>query len=151
MRRMTFVALLSMLGLLVFAPSLALGQDDLDCADFATQAEAQATLEEDLSDPHGLDEDADGIACETLPPVADDADDANGDDDGANGDDEGATHAPAAASQYQQYKKSVIAIPKDTKVLPDTGGGASPAALALGAGTLLLASGLVAGALVRRS
>jgi hypothetical protein len=150
MKRVAFVALLSMLGALIFAPSLALGQEDLDCADFAIQAEAQATLEEDLSDPHGLDEDADGIACETLPPGADGADDGDGDDNGTNGDDEGATQAPAAAAQYQQYKKSVIAIPKDTKVLPDTGG-VSPGALALGAGALLLASGLVAGALVRRS
>jgi LPXTG-motif cell wall-anchored protein len=150
MKRVAFVALLSMLGALIFAPSLALGQEDLDCADFAIQAEAQATLEEDLSDPHGLDEDADGIACETLPPGADDADDGDGDDNGTNGDD-GATHATAAAAQYQQYKKSVTAIPKDTKVLPNTGGGVSPAALAFGAAGLLLASGFVAGALVRRS
>lgn len=40
---------------------------DLDCADFASQADAQAALEEDPSDPHGLDADGDGIACETLP------------------------------------------------------------------------------------
>jgi hypothetical protein len=38
--------------------------EDLDCADFATQQEAQAKLERDLSDPHGLDPDADGTACE---------------------------------------------------------------------------------------
>ena len=41
--------------------------EDLDCADFDTQEEAQAVLEEDLSDPHGLDGDNDGVACETLP------------------------------------------------------------------------------------
>ena len=40
--------------------------EDLDCADFATQQEAQAELERDLSDPHGLDADNDGIACEVL-------------------------------------------------------------------------------------
>ena len=39
---------------------------DLDCADFATQQEAQAELERDLSDPNGLDADNDGIACEEL-------------------------------------------------------------------------------------
>jgi hypothetical protein len=39
---------------------------DLDCADFATQQEAQAELERDPSDPHGLDADNDGIACEDL-------------------------------------------------------------------------------------
>jgi hypothetical protein len=39
---------------------------DLDCADFATQQEAQAELERDLSDPNGLDADSDGIGCEEL-------------------------------------------------------------------------------------
>ena len=37
---------------------------DLDCADFATQAEAQATFDADPSDPNGLDADNDSIACE---------------------------------------------------------------------------------------
>jgi hypothetical protein len=39
---------------------------DLDCADFATQAEAQAEYDADPSDPNGLDADDDGIACEEL-------------------------------------------------------------------------------------
>lgn len=38
---------------------------DLTCSDFADQAEAQAALDADPSDPHGLDVDLDGIACET--------------------------------------------------------------------------------------
>ena len=38
--------------------------EDLDCADFSSQGEAQATLEDDPSDPHGLDADGDGRACE---------------------------------------------------------------------------------------
>jgi hypothetical protein len=38
--------------------------DDRDCADFASQADAQAALEADLSDPDHLDADVDGIACE---------------------------------------------------------------------------------------
>lgn len=37
---------------------------DLDCDDFATQAEAQATYDADPSDPNGLDADSDGEACE---------------------------------------------------------------------------------------
>lgn len=41
--------------------------DELNCDDFATQEEAQAELDADPSDPHGLDADADGIACESLP------------------------------------------------------------------------------------
>jgi excalibur calcium-binding domain-containing protein len=40
---------------------------DLDCADFATQQEAQAELERDPSDPNNLDADGDGVACETYP------------------------------------------------------------------------------------
>ena len=46
-------------------PALAQG-GDLDCADFASQEEAQAELEADPSDPNGLDADSDGIACEEL-------------------------------------------------------------------------------------
>jgi len=37
---------------------------DLDCADFATQAEAQAALVADPGDPNRLDADDDGQACE---------------------------------------------------------------------------------------
>jgi hypothetical protein len=41
---------------------------DLDCNDFQFQEDAQAELERDPSDPHGLDgNDNDGIACESLP------------------------------------------------------------------------------------
>jgi Excalibur calcium-binding domain len=42
------------------------GGRDLDCADFATQEDAQAVLERDASDPNELDADNDGIACEEL-------------------------------------------------------------------------------------
>lgn len=38
-------------------------QGDVDCADFASQAEAQAVLDADPSDPNGLDADNDGTAC----------------------------------------------------------------------------------------
>jgi hypothetical protein len=38
---------------------------DLDCADFSTQAEAQENLFP--GDPHGLDGDSDGVACEDNP------------------------------------------------------------------------------------
>ncbi|MDL5363737.1 thermonuclease family protein [Halalkalicoccus sp. NIPERK01] len=40
---------------------------DLDCSDFETQAQAQAVYDDDPSDPHRLDADGDGVACETLP------------------------------------------------------------------------------------
>ncbi len=38
---------------------------DLDCSDSATQAEAQAVLDADLTDPNGLDADGDGLACQS--------------------------------------------------------------------------------------
>jgi len=44
-------------------------QRDLDCADFATQADAQAVFDRDRSDPHGLDPDGDGVACESAGPI----------------------------------------------------------------------------------
>jgi hypothetical protein len=40
---------------------------DLDCMNFATQAEAQATFDADPSDPNRLDADNDSLACEDLP------------------------------------------------------------------------------------
>lgn len=40
---------------------------DCDCADFSTQAQAQQVLEMTTGDPHRLDGDHDGVACERLP------------------------------------------------------------------------------------
>lgn len=40
--------------------------EDLNCGDFDTWEDAQAELDADPSDPHGLDADDDGIACESL-------------------------------------------------------------------------------------
>ena len=37
---------------------------DLNCDDFQLQQEAQDVLDADPSDPNGLDEDGDGLACE---------------------------------------------------------------------------------------
>lgn len=42
---------------------------ELDCADFATQEEAQAVYDQDPGDPNTLDGDEDGEACENLPTV----------------------------------------------------------------------------------
>jgi hypothetical protein len=45
------------------------GTSDVDCPDFATHAQAQAffNLHSPGTDPHGLDADHDGLACESLP------------------------------------------------------------------------------------
>ena len=43
---------------------------DYDCSDFSTQEEAQEFFEDKGGpddDPHNLDRDGDGVACETLP------------------------------------------------------------------------------------
>ncbi|QIO25027.1 thermonuclease family protein [Haloarcula sp. JP-L23] len=40
---------------------------DYDCSHFDTQAQAQAVLERTAGDPHRLDGDDDGVACESLP------------------------------------------------------------------------------------
>ncbi|MEQ8468690.1 excalibur calcium-binding domain-containing protein [Coleofasciculus sp. E2-BRE-01] len=38
-----------------------------NCSDFTTQKEAQRVLDEFPDDPHGLDKNNDGVACESLP------------------------------------------------------------------------------------
>lgn len=40
---------------------------DLNCRDFSDQASAQAILDAEPSDPHRLDADNDGVACESFP------------------------------------------------------------------------------------
>ena len=40
---------------------------DCNCSDFRTQAEAQRVLNAYSGDPHRLDRDRDGVACESLP------------------------------------------------------------------------------------
>jgi hypothetical protein len=46
-------------------------QGDLDCHDFPSQAAAQSELRAHPSDPHRLDRNRDGIACENNPPPND--------------------------------------------------------------------------------
>lgn len=55
----------TILGLLSFAGIDTRAQADLNCDDFANQAEAQASLNDTYpEDPNGLDRDTDWIACE---------------------------------------------------------------------------------------
>ncbi|HEY3083797.1 MAG TPA: excalibur calcium-binding domain-containing protein [Chloroflexota bacterium] len=55
-----------------FDPTAYLGQGDrYDCPNFRSQAEAQAVLRADPTDPNILDQDRDGIACESNPPPRD--------------------------------------------------------------------------------
>jgi hypothetical protein len=52
--------------LLVFVSVARAQENNLNCADFSSQAEAQAELDSDPSDPNNLDADNDGQACEDL-------------------------------------------------------------------------------------
>jgi hypothetical protein len=42
-------------------------ESNCNCSDFPNQARAQAVLDEFPEDPHGLDRNNDGVACESLP------------------------------------------------------------------------------------
>jgi uncharacterized membrane protein YgcG len=66
-RKPFVVAALALALSLVVVPAAFAQQRDLDCGDFPNQQQAQAELDKDRSDPHGLDGDNDGIACEDLP------------------------------------------------------------------------------------
>lgn len=63
--RLFLSSLLALAAVAFLAPTAALAETDYDCADFATQAEAQEYLLP--GDPYRLDGDEDGKACEDLP------------------------------------------------------------------------------------
>lgn len=66
MRRLLLLLATLAMAMLVASPA-AVGQQDLDCKDFASQADAQAELRSNPSDPNNLDAEDDGVACETYP------------------------------------------------------------------------------------
>lgn len=67
-------------GILMLGPPTAVAADR-DCGDFSSQKQAQAFFDENRpGDPHNLDGDGDGRACEDLPcPCAEPGDGGNGD------------------------------------------------------------------------
>lgn len=69
MRRTVLLAVFGLLAVLFVSPSPASAFSDRDCSDFDTHREAQTFFKNNnpSSDPHGLDSDGDGRACETLP------------------------------------------------------------------------------------
>ncbi len=141
MRRLLLLAALCALAVLAVAPA-AFAQADLDCDDFASQAEAQAALRANPSDPNGLDgNDDDGIACESLPAPRDEVPVQEAMGTGGGGGDGGGGTTPTTA-QYDQY------TPTSPVPLPETGG-LTPA-LALVPLALLVMGGLLAARIVRR-
>lgn len=88
---------------------VAFAQDDLNCADFATQEEAQAVFDADPSDPNQLDDDDDGIACEVLDSGVDNLnapedDAATGTDDDGTGDDDGSGEDDASGDDQVEER-----------------------------------------------
>jgi hypothetical protein len=65
-RRFIPVVLLVFGGLVLAAPAALAQANDQNCSDFPSQRAAQAHLRADPSDPDRLDDDNDGIACESL-------------------------------------------------------------------------------------
>jgi hypothetical protein len=96
---------------------------DRDCSDFDTQQEAQAVYNQNTSDPHRLDRDGDGVACESLRSGAGNGDEAN-DNAGSAGQ---VSHAPTGGADTGGGS---TATGGDTAIL--AGGGAVLAALGLG-------------------
>ena len=60
-KSLTVLAVAAGMALTTAGPAWAV---ERDCADFASQADAQAALEADPTDPEMLDADHDGVACE---------------------------------------------------------------------------------------
>jgi hypothetical protein len=143
-RRVAFLAVMSMLGTLVLAP-VALAQD-FNCSDFDTQEEAQANYSPDL------DSDGDGQACESLPSGGggDDSTSTASSTATAEADDETAT-ATAEADDEESATATATSTADSTAsatALPATGG--SPLVLGLAPLALLVGAGIVALGLVRR-
>ncbi|GAA5109543.1 excalibur calcium-binding domain-containing protein [Haloechinothrix salitolerans] len=93
------VALAAGTSLTLTAPALA--QQDYNCSDFETQEEAQEEYEKDKSDPHGLDGDGDGVACESLPSGEGSGDDQQPSDGHQDGQDDGGNQGgQASGDQY---------------------------------------------------
>lgn len=72
MKKLTLNALL-VLVVLAMAAAPATAQDTFNCGNSVHQGQAQETFGMDPSDPNGLDAGNDGIACEELPVVTNQA------------------------------------------------------------------------------
>ncbi len=132
LRRLLLLATLSMAVMLVLAPTAMAQTADTDCADYATQEQAQAVYNADPSDPNGLDADDDGIACETL---------------ASGGSMEDGTMMMQYGSMMEDDSMMMEDSSMGTTALPTTGG----PSLLLPAAVLLLGFGILGFALVRRN
>ena len=146
MRKLGFLAVTSMLGTLVLAPA-ALAQDDLNCDDFATAADATAAMRP--GDPDNLDANDNGIACEDSLPAG--GDDSTSSATSEAEDDNSATSTASAEADDESSTPTATSTSDSTasaSALPDTGG--SPLVLGLAPLALLVGGAIVAVGLVRR-
>jgi hypothetical protein len=122
MKKLRYLPALLVSVVLVLAP-VAQAQDVVSCADFPFQAAAQAHLRANPSDSSRLDENNNGIACETYPypPKSPREEDP-------------VTPPP---QQAQSEKQSLIGVP-----LPKSGGLELTSVVSLVSGLLLLGLGL---------
>ena len=100
-----------------------------NCEDFDDQGQAQEFSLSDPGDTNGLDEDGDGIVCESLPTAV-------------PGGEDGPQYIPGegeSPTNYQYVEPVTPAAPTTTTALPVTGG----PSVALLAGALLIGAGLV--------
>lgn len=154
--RLILVTLLSILLVFGTAPAV-FAEDDLNCLeDFDTQEEAQAVLDADPSDPHDLDRDGDGIACESLPSgdsatsSNNDATEENNDEsnDASNDESEEATETgteePASSETEESSEEDAVHTSDETSSDAEEGGELPSTATALPLG---IAGGLGAMAL----
>jgi len=135
-----------MLGTLVLAPA-ALAQDDLNCDDFATAADATAAMRP--GDPDNLDANDNGIACEDSLPAG--GDDSTSSATSEAEDDNSATSTASAEADDESSTPTATSTSDSTasaSALPDTGG--SPLVLGLAPLALLVGGAIVAVGLVRR-
>lgn len=130
------MSMLCMFGMMIYMPS-AFAQDTLNCDDFTSQAEAQATLEADSSDPNGLDADNDGLACEDSLPAAEPTVEEPTVEESTV--EEPMVEEPVVEEPVVEEPMVEEPMAMET-VLPDTGG---LSVLMLGAGALLVAGGVV--------
>lgn len=128
MRKLSLLALLAMIGVLVSSPAYA--QNTLNCSDFDSREEAQQAYDEDPSDPNMLDEDGDGEACESL----------TSEGPGPLVEEMTTPEATAAPTQYEEPAGTELQSGGNLPILPDTGGASL---IALGAGALLIAGGII--------
>lgn len=94
--------------------------EDLDCAEFATQEEAQEVLDEDPSDPYNLDPNGDGIACSLLPTADELAEQGSEDDPEAlDGEADGGADEEPAEPEETPVAEEEPAAAEETPVADD--------------------------------